>query len=67
MLRFNSFLKRVVDDWNLCSRVIVFFVFKESRKRSFVVEDEEDELMRLIKRCLYLYYFLKIWIVFLLK
>ena len=54
VLRSNSPLKKTTDDWNPCSRVTVLSALKESRKRSFVVEDEEDELMRPTKRCLHL-------------
>ena len=64
MLRSNSPLKRAADDWNPCSRVTVLSALKESRKRSFVVEDEEDELMRPTKRCLYFYCLLEIYTVF---
>ena len=63
MLRSNSPLKRATDDWNPCSRVTVLSALKESRKRSFVVEDDEDELMRPTKRCLNLLHLLKLWTV----
>ena len=56
MLRSNSPLKRGTDDWDPCSRVTVLSALKESRKRSFVVDDEEDELMRPTKRCLHFYH-----------
>ncbi|XP_078374049.1 uncharacterized protein LOC144657575 isoform X2 [Oculina patagonica] len=46
----NSPLKRTAEDWNPCSRVTVLSALKESRKRSFLVEDYEDELTRPTKR-----------------
>jgi len=64
MLRSNSPLKKATDDWNPCSRVTVLSALKESRKRSLVVEEEEDELMRPAKRCLHFYHLLKLWTVF---
>lgn len=67
ILRSNSPLKKATDDWNPCSRVTVLSALKESRKRSLVVEDEEDELMRPTKRCLHFYQLLNIQTVFLSK
>lgn len=52
--RSNSPLKKAADDWNPCSRVTVLSALKESRKRSFLVEDDEEEFMRPTKRCFYL-------------
>ena len=51
MFRANSPSKRVADDWNPCSRVTVLSALKETRKRSFVIDEDEDELMRPTKRC----------------
>ena len=51
--RSNSPLKKAADDWNPCSRVTVLSALKESRKRSFIVEDNEEEFMRPTKRCYY--------------